>query len=71
MSRFYKTAKAAPIVDYTVDYPFDDLFKADIDKFIEYNLNDVEIVKQIDEKLNDKGYIVPGLGDAGDRIYNT
>ncbi len=29
----------------------DDLFKADIDKFIEYNLNDVEIVKQIDEKL--------------------
>ncbi len=28
-------------------------------------------VAQIDEKLNDKGYIVPGLGDAGDRIYNT
>ena len=28
MSRFYKTAKAAPIVDYTVEYPFDDLFKA-------------------------------------------
>lgn len=25
----------------------------------------------IDEKLNEKGYIVPGLGDAGDRIYNT
>ena len=24
-----------------------------------------------DEKLNDKGYIVPGLGDAGDRIFNT
>src|SRR3546814_4142217 len=22
----------------------------------------------VDEKLNDKGYIVPGLGDAGDRI---
>ena len=25
----------------------------------------------IDEKLNEIGYIVPGLGDAGDRIYNT
>ncbi len=25
----------------------------------------------IDEKLNDKGFIVPGLGDAGDRAFNT
>lgn len=25
----------------------------------------------VDEKLNDKGYIVPGLGDAGDRLYGT
>ena len=25
----------------------------------------------IDEKLNDHGYIIPGLGDAGDRIYGT
>ena len=25
----------------------------------------------IDEKLNEKGYILPGLGDAGDRIYDT
>ena len=25
----------------------------------------------IDEKLNEKKYIVPGLGDAGDRIFNT
>jgi len=25
----------------------------------------------IDEKLNEKGYIVPGLGDAGDRVFNT
>jgi len=23
----------------------------------------------IDEKLNERGYIVPGLGDAGDRLY--
>ena len=25
----------------------------------------------LDEKLNDKAYIVPGLGDAGDRLYGT
>jgi len=25
----------------------------------------------IDERLNDKGYIVPGLGDAGDRLFGT
>ena len=25
----------------------------------------------IDKELNDKGYIVPGLGDAGDRIFGT
>jgi uracil phosphoribosyltransferase len=25
----------------------------------------------VDEKLNDQGYIVPGLGDAGDRIFGT
>ena len=25
----------------------------------------------LDERLNEKGYIVPGLGDAGDRMYGT
>jgi uracil phosphoribosyltransferase len=25
----------------------------------------------VDERLNEKGYIVPGLGDAGDRMFNT
>jgi len=25
----------------------------------------------VDEKLNEKGYIVPGLGDAGDRLYGV
>ncbi len=25
----------------------------------------------LDERLNNRGYIVPGLGDAGDRIFNT
>jgi uracil phosphoribosyltransferase len=33
---------------------------------------DVEIVAAaVDSHLNDHGYIVPGLGDAGDRIYGT
>jgi uracil phosphoribosyltransferase len=25
----------------------------------------------MDEQLNDHGYILPGLGDAGDRLYGT
>ncbi len=39
---------------------------------INSNHPDVEIFcAAIDEDLNDKGYILPGLGDAGDRIYGT
>ena len=34
--------------------------------------NDVKLVTgSIDRELNEKGYILPGLGDAGDRIYGT
>ena len=33
---------------------------------------DVQIyTTAIDEKLNEKGYILPGLGDAGDRLFGT
>jgi len=33
---------------------------------------DVEVyTASIDERLNDKGYILPGLGDAGDKIFGT
>lgn len=33
---------------------------------------DVQIyLAGLDEKLNDKGYIIPGLGDAGDRLFGT
>ncbi len=33
---------------------------------------DVDIyTASLDEKLNERGYIVPGLGDAGDRIFGT
>lgn len=28
-------------------------------------------VASVDEKLNDHKYIVPGLGDAGDRLFGT
>lgn len=34
--------------------------------------NDVDIyIGALDERLNEHGYILPGLGDAGDRIYGT
>jgi uracil phosphoribosyltransferase len=29
------------------------------------------VTAAIDERLNDRGYIVPGLGDAGDRLYGV
>jgi uracil phosphoribosyltransferase len=36
------------------------------------NHPDVDVyVASIDEMLNENGYIVPGLGDAGDRLYGT
>lgn len=41
-------------------------------KRIQEDHPDVEIYcASLDEKLNDVGYIMPGLGDAGDRIYGT
>jgi uracil phosphoribosyltransferase len=33
------------------------------------NKNVTVVLGALDEKLNDIGYIVPGLGDAGDRLY--
>jgi uracil phosphoribosyltransferase len=39
---------------------------------VESQFPDAQIfVCQIDPELNDKKFIVPGLGDAGDRIFNT
>ena len=41
-------------------------------KYVEERHPDVDIyLAALDEKLNDIGYIVPGLGDAGDRIFGT
>lgn len=40
--------------------------------FVNSKHQDVDIyIAQIDKKLNDKKYILPGIGDAGDRAYNT
>ena len=39
---------------------------------VHHDHSDVDIYcAALDEKLNDHGYIVPGLGDAGDRIFGT
>lgn len=39
---------------------------------IQKHFPDIEIITAaVDEGLNEKGYIVPGMGDAGDRIFNT
>ncbi|KES14384.1 hypothetical protein GASC598B02_002720, partial [Gilliamella apicola SCGC AB-598-B02] len=41
-------------------------------KTLEQAHPDVELyTASIDERLNDKGYILPGLGDAGDKIFGT
>ncbi len=41
-------------------------------KIVEKNHPDIEIYTAcLDKKLNNQGYIVPGLGDAGDRIFRT
>ena len=41
-------------------------------KAIQEQHDDVDIyIASLDEKLNDHGYIVPGLGDAGDRLFGT
>ena len=39
---------------------------------VKEKFSDVKIIcAQKDDKLNEKGFIVPGLGDAGDRIFDT
>ncbi len=41
-------------------------------KALEQKHSDVQIYTCcLDERLNDNGYITPGLGDAGDRLYGT
>lgn len=45
--------------------------KQGIDLFIKASPDVDLFVAAVDEVLNDHGYIVPGLGDAGDRLFGT
>lgn len=45
-------------------------------RFLEQETEDLTtavtvVTAAVDERLNERGYIVPGLGDAGDRLYGT
>lgn len=43
-------------------------------EYLEQNLTDIDLdlyVAAIDERLDENAYIVPGLGDAGDRLYGV
>ena len=43
-------------------------------QYLQENLADIDMnlyVAAIDERLDDNAYIVPGLGDAGDRLYGV
>jgi uracil phosphoribosyltransferase len=42
-----------------------------LSKFLGHHPNVRVWTAAIDERLNDHGYILPGLGDAGDRMYGT
>lgn len=43
--------------------------KPGIERIVQHNPNIKIFAAAIDPSLNDKGYIIPGLGDAGDRSY--
>ena len=40
-----------------------------LEKEVDPSIDFKVVVCAVDEKLNDKAYIIPGLGDAGDRLY--
>ncbi len=41
------------------------------DEYAGRDVNVTVVTAGLDERLNEKGYIVPGLGDAGDRLYGV
>ncbi len=45
--------------------------KAGLDYFLSKHPDVKVITAAVDSKLNNRGYIVPGLGDAGDRMFGT
>ena len=42
-----------------------------VEKNIDPSIDFKVVVCAVDEGLNEKAYIVPGLGDAGDRLYGV
>ncbi|MHA1551991.1 MAG: uracil phosphoribosyltransferase, partial [Candidatus Heimdallarchaeaceae archaeon] len=42
-----------------------------IERIKKHNSDVIIIAGDVDPILNEKGYIIPGLGDAGDRAFNT
>ena len=42
-----------------------------VEEHIDPSIDFKVVVCAVDERLNDKCYIVPGLGDAGDRLYGV
>jgi uracil phosphoribosyltransferase len=72
----------ADAIRYLVDRGADDITAVTLlaapegIKHVEEALADLDIpitvvTGAMDERLNEKGYIVPGLGDAGDRLYGV
>ena len=72
----------ATAIRYLVDLGADDITAITLlcapegIKWLETAIADLDVPVSIvtgamDEKLNDRGYIVPGLGDAGDRLYGV
>jgi uracil phosphoribosyltransferase len=72
----------ATAIRYLVDLGADDIIAITLlcapegIKMLEAAISDLDVPVSIvtgamDEKLNDRGYIVPGLGDAGDRLYGV
>ena len=41
------------------------------DAFAHRDVDVALVTAALDERLNERGYIVPGLGDAGDRLYGS
>ena len=44
---------------------------ATVEAFVGDRADITVVVAAVDERLNEKAYIVPGLGDAGDRLYGV
>ena len=42
---------------------------ATVEQYVGERADVTVVVAALDERLNEKAYIVPGLGDAGDRLY--